>query len=280
LRCCALRGVRIPEGELSSRCQALAHPLAWLASTSESLTDPSRKRIGLLPPLSPFRTSRDLRVFDHRCSHPIASCGGTLWSFCPTSASCPSAGCLSTGVPCRLDPHLEKHLAEAACPFSICGYDHPSKALLAKCEKSLPGSFQVPPPGFGYPLDGVSRSYPWKLFPAPNTLGIPSSELSSSPVTPESFPTLAPFLHLVTKPLSLAHCASMASAHRKSSVSHSLPKGLVRGETLCSPEVSGLPDPLPSKPIEKASPFPNSPRVLKNCRLSTATPGTSGSPVL
>lgn len=104
---------------------------------------------------------------------------------------------LSTG------PTLKRRLAEAAFPFSISGSNHPSSAPLTKCRKSLPGFFKVPSSGFGYPLDGVSRSYPWKLVSAPNALGISSSELSSSRMIQKAFPLSAPFLHFPKKPLGL-----------------------------------------------------------------------------
>jgi hypothetical protein len=97
---------------------------------------------------------------------------------------------------------------------------------------------------------------------------------------PKSVSTSCSIPALPEKTARPSQCASMASAHPKSSASHLLPKGLVRGETSCSPEVFGLPGPLSPKPIERASPSPNSPRVLKSYRLSTITPGTSGFPVL
>jgi hypothetical protein len=124
--------------------------------------------------------------------------------------SLPSYRCaLSTG------PTLKRRLAEAACPFSISGLNHPSYALLAKCRKSLPGSFEVPSAGFGYPLDGVSRSNPWKLLSAPNALGIPSSELSSFRMIQIAFPRLVPFLHFPKKPPSLLGVLQWLSPIRK-----------------------------------------------------------------
>jgi hypothetical protein len=187
--------------------------------------------------------------------------------------SLPSYRCaLSTG------PTLKRRLAEAACPFSISGLNHPSYALLAKCRKSLPGSFEVPSAGFGYPLDDVSSSNPWKPSFSSQHSWDSLFRAFFLPDDPNRVSTTRSIPALPKKTAKPSRCASMAFAHPKSSASHLLPKGLVRGETSCSPEVfrpprSSLPQAdresvslsqFPSRPY-KLSPFNNN---LRNLRVS------------
>jgi hypothetical protein len=62
---------------------------------------------------------------------------------------------------------------------------------------------EVPPAGFGYPLDGVSYRSPWKPLSAPNAPGLRPSELSSSPGIERMFPPSLPLLRFPNKPLGL-----------------------------------------------------------------------------
>jgi hypothetical protein len=55
-------------------------------------------------------------------------------------------------------------------------------------QKGLPAFSDVPSPGFGYPLDGVSSRNPWKPLSAPNVPGLLSSELFSNPAASKRFP--------------------------------------------------------------------------------------------
>jgi hypothetical protein len=153
----------------------------------------------------PFRPSalRDLRVFNLRCSHPIASSGGTLRPFCPTSASCPSACCFPTGVLCRPNPHSKstslKLPAPSAFPDWIALPLHPLRSVERTClalSKSRPQGLATLSTMSAHPTLG-------SLLSAPNTLGIPSPELSSSQMIPIAFPQPVPLLHFPKKPLSL-----------------------------------------------------------------------------
>jgi hypothetical protein len=81
-----------------------------------------------------------------------------LLHFDATSASLPSGYCFPTGVQCRHKPPSKSTSLELLDPSACTD----PKALLATSDsegvwKTLPCFPEVPPPGFGYPLDGFSR---------------------------------------------------------------------------------------------------------------------------
>jgi len=75
----------------------------------------------------------------------------------------------------------------------------------------LPHPLKVPPPGFGYPLDGAKLPNPGGPLSAPNAPGLHPSELSSSIVVPGKFPSPASAPALP--------CITSAALHRRFSVS-------------------------------------------------------------
>jgi len=205
------------------------------------------------------------RAFGESFFHWIASRG----------TSSPALGCHPSVLPSSLllpyrcapstAPTLRKHLAEAARPYSMFRFPGPSSAPLTRCPGNVPGSPKVPSSGFGYPLDGVSSKNPWKPLSASNAPGVPSSELYLFLRDRAfRFPKALPFLHFPRKPSRPSRCASRAFSHRRSWVSHSLSGGLIRNETLGSPEVFGPTGFLPAQPRKRASPSSPSPHALAN----------------
>jgi len=154
----------------------------------------------------------------------------------------------------------------------------PSNAPLTRCLENVPSFPEVPPSGFGYPLDGVSSKNPWKPLSTSNALGVPSPELSllfDGRVL--GFPKTLPFLHFPRKPFRPSRCASRASSHRRSWVSFLLSGGLVRNETLGSPEVFGPAGLRLTQPRKRASPSFPSPHTLRNDPpLEETFPGPQG----
>jgi hypothetical protein len=124
-------------------------------------------------PFRPLRYSRDLRVFNHRRSHPIASCGGTLWSFCPTSASCPSACCLSTGVPCRLDPRSKSASLKLLAPSAFPDETTLPLHSLRSVEKAYLAFSKSRPQGLATLSTALARSILGNFFQLPTLLGFP-----------------------------------------------------------------------------------------------------------
>jgi len=127
----------------------------------------------------------------------------------------------------------------------------------------MPGPSEVPSSGFGYPLDDACSLGPRGSLSTLNALGVPPSELSSSPAVESRFPKTLPRLHFRKKPLQLLSCASVASSHRKSRVPSALSEGLIRSGTPGSPGVSRLPGPPPILSRKRASPSFPSPRALR-----------------
>jgi hypothetical protein len=67
---------------------------------------------------------------------------------------------------------------------------------------------EVPSSGFGYPLDGVSCTKPWKSFSSPDARGILSSERFSGLGIELGFHSILPLLRFLIKPLWLDAGAS------------------------------------------------------------------------
>lgn len=84
---------------------------------------------------------------------------------------------------------------------------------------------EVPSPGFGYPLDGVSSQNPRRPLSAPNALGLSPSELSSSPVIEGWSPIPPPLLRFAAKPVRPRIGAPTAYSHRKSRAPSRSPNG-------------------------------------------------------
>ena len=205
------------------------------------------------------------RAFSESVFHWIASCGTSSLALGFHPSVFPSSLPLSYRRAPSTAPTLGRRLAEATRPYSMSKFLGPSTAPLTRCPGNIPGSPEVPPSGFGYPLDGVSSKNPWKPLSASNALGVPSPELYlffRDRVS--SFPEALPFVHFPKKPSRPSRCASRASSHRRSWVSHLLSGGLVRNETLGSPEVFGPTGFLLTQSRKRASPSSPSPHTLKN----------------
>jgi hypothetical protein len=85
----------------------------------------------------------------------------------------PSYRCaLSTGP-----TNSESSSLKLRTPTAFSDRKAPFCAPSRRRPNSLPGHPEAPPPGFGYPLGGVSRPDPWKPISSSNTLGVHLSEL-------------------------------------------------------------------------------------------------------
>jgi hypothetical protein len=141
-------------------------------------------------------------------------------------------------------------LLELPRPSAFPDPKNPSFHLVKGVWNTLPSLPEVPPPGFGYPLDDVSLSNPWKSLSTPNTLGLSPSELSSSKVIEKRFPFSLPLLRLVSKPPRLKNLAPTASSHSESRIP-CCPRRFNSGQDPCSlglPASGALP---PSKTDSK-----------------------------
>jgi len=164
-----------------------------------------RKPIGLLPPRSPFELS--LGTFGSSHFRRRRGCA-------PQTSASPALRCHPSGLPFSrplsyrrapsTEPTLQKRLAEASRPYSISKIEKPFFSPLAKRRKNMPGPSEVPSSGFGYPLDDVSPLDPRRSLSTLDALGVPPSELSSSPAVGSRFPKIPPRLHFRKKPNSLS----------------------------------------------------------------------------
>lgn len=91
--------------------------------------------------------------------------------------------------------HVPRHLAGALWPFSVCGFPDPFSRLSASGK--VPPLPEVPPAGFGYPLDGLKSLKP--------------SEASFSPQRSWASPFKAFLLHKGREALSNPSLRSHAS---------------------------------------------------------------------
>jgi len=164
-----------------------------------------RKRVGLLPPLSSFELS--LRTLGSSNSRRRRGCA-------PQTSASPALRCHLSVLPFlrphqyrrarSTEPTLLMRLAEAPRPYSICWIERPFFSPLAKRRKNMPSPSEVPSSGFGYPLDDVRSLDPRGSLSTLNALGVPPSELFSSPVVESRFPRTPPRLHFRKKPNSLS----------------------------------------------------------------------------
>lgn len=223
----------------------------------------------------------DPRVFgDPGKKRKFPSAPSPLPHFGATSASCPAACRLPTRVPCRQNPRSEssspKLLAPSAFPGSLEPFFSPPYGGVRKVA-SLP---KVPSPGFGYPLDGLSPNDPRGPLSAPNALGIPSPEPSSSAVVRSPFPGIAPFLHSSRKPPGLRPVLQGLPPTSEARSLLRYPGGLIQGGTPCSLEVSDLPGPPLAHPKKRASPSLLSPlALLLSLRLRKERTEPQGLPI-
>jgi hypothetical protein len=117
-----------------------------------------------------------------------------LVHFDATLASSLFARCLVAYSSRRLVKLRYQAPCSSSRPFSISGSRGPSFHFQKKRRENVACSLEVPPPGFGYPLGGVSSPDPWKPLSAPNALGLRPSELSSNPVAQNRSPYPVPLL--------------------------------------------------------------------------------------
>ena len=113
-----------------------------------------------------------------------------------------------------------------------------STSLAKRVWKGLPASPEVPFPGFGYPLNGVSSPHPWTSLSTPDALGLRPSELCSASVIrgPFRIARSAPALSYKTNPALYRRFSGLLP--QKKPCLCSLPDGLDRGEAVCSLELS------------------------------------------
>jgi hypothetical protein len=90
---------------------------------------------------------------------------------------------------CRRWPHLSSTSLELSCPSAYPAYSTLLRTPRSRkaSENRLPWSSEVPHPGFGYPLCGVSLRKPEKLLSAPNALRLRPSKLCSFPMIELTF---------------------------------------------------------------------------------------------
>jgi hypothetical protein len=133
---------------------------------------------------------------------------------------------------------------------------------------------KVPPPGFGYPLGGVSFPDPWKSFPTSHALGIHPSELCSGLRIEERFRAPLPLLRFPTKPPGL-----VAALQRFTLPRQPYPPHLSWFNTQVGPLALLGFRPFghsPAEPMEKLFPFPSPSRPLAWPSLSKPPDRTPG----
>jgi len=212
-------------------------------------------------PVRPFLSS-DLRVFSEHRFHRIASRGSS------SLALESHLSVLPLGLPSlyrcapSTTPTLEKLLAEAPCPFSISGPLDPSLRPL----RGVWGTYLAPqksrPQGLATLSTASAPRTLGSLSQLPTLLGFPLQSFLSSPVigpsvSPRTFPSCTSSKNLPASRL----CSRGFLPPEKLGLS-TPPEGLVRGETICSPEVPGPSGPPPARPRKRASPSFPSPLAL------------------
>jgi hypothetical protein len=190
---------------LGSRYQAQLARSRGFRVLQSPFTATGRRPIGLPPPLSSFELSPG--TLGSSPSRRRRGCAPQSWASpalrCHLSVL-PFLGLRSYRRARSIEPTLPTHLAEAPCPFSIFGIPEPFFSPLTKRRRRLPPFSEVPPSGFGYPLDGVSPENPRGPLSAPNAPGVPPPEPSSSPVVESGFPQTPSLLPLRKKPTSFS----------------------------------------------------------------------------
>lgn len=130
-----------------------------------------------------------------------------------------------------------KHLACALLPYSISGPKRPSchSPLPESVWNTVPSLPEVPHPGFGYPLCGVSDSTPWKPLSVPNARGLRPTKLSSSPMidSPSRANLSAPALSYETLS-DLVPTLQRLTPTGKAVLLLLPPRGLIRVGAVCS----------------------------------------------
>jgi len=164
--------------------------------------------------------------------------------------------------PCRRWPHLFSASLELSGPSAFPAY----RTLLVTprsrkaSENPLPWSSEVPHPGFGYPLCGVSLRKPVKPLSAPNALGLRPSKLCSFPMIEVSSrkPLSAPALPYETL-ADLVPTLQRLPPTGKAVPLYCSPEGLVRTGAKCSLGLSDLLGSLLSLTHEKSVSLSSSP---------------------
>jgi hypothetical protein len=193
------------KGENGSRYQAIFIRSRGFRVLQRPFVGNCRKRVGLLPPLASLELS--LGTLGSSNFRRRRGCA-------PQTSASPALRCHLSVLP-FLGPHRYRRasstkpafpmrLAEAPRPYSICKIERPFFSPLAKRRKNMPGPSEVPSSGFGYPLDDVSPLDPRGSLSTLNALGVPPSELFSSPAVESRFPQILPRLHFRKKPTSLS----------------------------------------------------------------------------
>jgi hypothetical protein len=144
----------------------------------------------------------------------------------------------------------------------------------------MPSISEVPHPGFGYPLCGVSHSKPGKPLSVPNTLGLRPSKLFSSPMIDSPFR-----INLSAPALSYKTLSDLVSALQRLTPTGKavplllLPRGLVRVGAYCSLGLSdllGLLLPLTHEVSFSLTSAPSRTSKIRPSRtLPSGTPGMS-----
>jgi hypothetical protein len=88
--------------------------------------------------------------------------------------------------------------------------------LWLSVQELLHSFLEVPPSGFGYPLDGVSSFEPWRSFSTSHALGICPSELFSDLKVQICFRISDPLLRFISRPYGLRKFASAAFSFKTS----------------------------------------------------------------
>jgi len=182
-----------------------------------------------------------------------------------TSASFPPACRPSTGVRRRLHPRSRNSSLKLPAPTA---FPDPGALLCAPYEASERHTWPLRSPALRVWLPSRRCQLPRtleSLFQLPTLLGFPLQSFLSSPVIrpPVSQKTF-PSCTSPKNPSASRVCFRGLRPPKKLGLS-SLPEGLVRGETVCSPEVFG-PAGFPSAaPRKRASPSSPSPLALGSC---------------
>jgi len=192
-------------GESSSRYQATFLRSRGFRALQRPFVKSGRKRVGLLPPLASFELALRTLGSSHSCRR--RGCA-------PQTSASPALRCHPSVLPFSrplsyrrapsTEPTLQKRLAEASRPYSIRETETPFFSPLAKRRKDMPGPSEVPSSGFGYPLDDVSGLSPRGSLSTLHALGVPPSELFSSPAVEPRSPKVPPRLHFRKKPCSFS----------------------------------------------------------------------------
>jgi hypothetical protein len=171
----------------------------------------------------------------------------------------PSYRCaLSTGP-----TNSESSSLKLRTPTAFSDRKAPFCAPSRRRPNSLPGHPEAPPPGFGYPLGGVSRPDPWKPISSSNTLGVHLSELLPLRWSKNGFAfSLRPCtFHIDRSGLHAVLRRFHPTARAVSLTAHS--GRLIRNGTFPLSRVSRLSGSPSQGPTEKASSFSHSPHIVR-----------------